>query len=249
MLSVSTIPSSFRLGLRSLLLSIGIVSSLAWPSQANHLLPLQLAAKPFSSTMCKRTTKETYIQIAVAKHQDIVIKKVPGQHIPQNSDQARKKDYVHYVTLPDLTDGLVTTGAIAFDHRHGIIFQMPALQKISRKGFITHLPDSQRVIAEKALNTFLHLHPIFNAAIAGCRPLPPHASYETDDETLRIETGKRLFTELVQEYNRNPLTSMANNHHESGKSEGFIDPEAGKGSNISYQAMNPLNFYVPTSYP
>lgn len=243
------IQTRFHSVLGSLLIGMGILTGMAWPVHANHLLPLQLAATPFSPSMCKKASKESYIQIGVAKHRDIVIKKVEGQHIPQNSDQANQKDYVHYVTMADLTNGEVTKGSIAFDTRHGIIFQKPKLQEMSRPQYITHLSETQRVVAQKALDTFLHLHPIFNAAIDACRPLPTRIAYETDDATLRIETGKHMFTKLVKEYNRSPLTSMAYNHHESGKSDGFIDPDAGNGSNISYQAMNPLNFFVPTSYP
>ena len=42
-----------------------------------------------------------------------------------------------------------------------------------------------------ALDTFLRLLPILNAAIDTCRPYPPSVTYGTDDEIDRIDKGRR----------------------------------------------------------
>ena len=172
----------------------------------------------------------------------------PGQHIPKKSDEARKKDYVHFVTLADLTNGRIQQGAIAFDQRHAVIFQGEQTRELSRAKFLSQFGRNQRIIVDLALNTFLRLHSIFNAAIDTCRPYPSRVTYGTDDEIERIETGKHTFKKLVKEYNDHPMPSGPLYDHESGKSQGFVDPEAGENTNISYQAMNPLNFYVPAVY-
>ena len=72
--------------------------------------------------------------------------------------------------------------------------------------------------------------------------------YETDDELLKIEKGQQTFMQLVQEYNAHPQPHRPLVRYETGKALGFVDPDAGK-PNISYQAINPLNFYIPTKYP
>lgn len=212
------------------------------------IFEFRLASKPFSPTMCKKLNKESYIRLHIARHRDIHIKMFPGQHIPKETDEARKKDYVYYVTLADLTNGRVQKGAIAFDQRHAIIFQVGETHGVSRLNFLSQFDENQQTIVDLALNTFLRLHPIFNAAVDTCRPYPSRVTYGTDDEIIRIETGKRTFKKLVKQYNENPRPPGPLYYHESGKSQGYVDPEAGKNSNISYQAMNPLNFYVPALY-
>ena len=216
---------------------------------ADDLFTFRLASKPFSPSMCKKTRNETYIRLIIAQHRDIILRKVPGQHIPQETDAARKKDYVHSVTLADLTNGLIKIGAIAFDHRHAVIFQDDYPEGISRTQFIAQFQKDEQTIIDKALNTFLRLHSIFNVAVDTCRPYPARITYDTNDEIERIEKGKIDFIQLVRQYNDDPTPIGPLFYHESGKSEGFVDPDAGKESNVSYQAMNPLNFYVPTSYP
>ena len=216
---------------------------------AEGLLPFQIANKPFSPTMCKKTMQGSYIRIVIAKHQDLVIRKVPGQYIPRDLDEARKKDYVHYITLSDLTNGHIVNGAIAFDTHHGIIFQNSHPDGISRPEYLAQQDLRLRPLVNQALNTFVHLHPILNAAIDACRPYPAKIAYETDDELLRIETGKHTYQNLVHRHNHRPVPKHFVIRYETGKVGGFVDPNAGKDSNVSYQAMNPLNFYVPTMYP
>ena len=216
------------------------------PVLAERLLPLQIADKPFSPTMCKKTLQGSYVRIVIAKHQDLVIRKVPGQYIPRDLDEARKKDYVHYITLSDLTNGHIVNGAIAFDAHHGIIFQDSQPNGISRPTFVTQQPQILRPLVNQALNTFLHIHPILNAAIDACRPYPAKVVYETDDELLKIEMGKYAYQNLVHRHNHRPMPKQLSTRYETGYTDGFVDPEAGKNSNVSYQAMNPLNFYVPT---
>ena len=199
--------------------------------------------------MCKKLNKESYIRLDVARHRNILLRKFPGQHIPKESDEARKKDYVYFVTLADLTNGGIQRGAIAFDQRHAVIFQGGEINGVSRSTFLSQFGKNQQVIVDLALNTFLRLHSIFNAAVDTCRPYPPRVTYGTDDEIDRIETGKRRFNKLVKQYNENPMPPGPLYYHESGAFQGYVDPEAGKNSNISYQAMNPLNFYVPGAYP
>ena len=199
--------------------------------------------------MCKKVNKKSYIRLHIARHRDILIKKFPGQHIPKESDEARKKDYVYFVTLADLTNGRVQKGAIAFDQRHAVIFQGDQTKGMSRTKFLAQFGKNQQILIDIALNTFLRLHSILNAAVDTCRPYPNRITYSTDDEIDRIETGKQTFKKLVKQYNEQPMWPRPLYYHESGKSQGYVDPEAGKNSNISYQALNPLNFYVPTAYP
>ena len=216
---------------------------------ANDVFEFRLASKPFSQSMCKKLKTETSIRLRIAQHRDIALRKVPGQYIPQETDAARKKDYVHAITLADLTNGLIKKGAIAFDHRHAVIYQQNHPKGISRTNFISQFRKEEHAIIDTALNTFLRLHSIFNAAVDTCRPYPARVTYDTNDEIERIETGKVTFIQLVRQYNEDPTPNGPLFYHESGTFQGFVDPEAGKNSNVSYQAMNPLNFYVPTSYP
>lgn len=225
------------------------MSALPFSVYAEHMLALRLAPTPFSPTMCRISKEDSSIRILVAKHQDLFLQKIPGQHQPKNTEEARKKDYVHFVTLADLTDGQIPGGAIAFDNRHAVIFDDTHPKGLSRPKFLAQLPENQHLIAEMAFNTFLRLHPVFNAAVDTCRPHPAFPDYGNDDHLLRIEEGKLTFKNLVQRYNKQPSSPKDLYLFESGTIGGYVDPEAGKGAKISYQAMNPLNFYVPTSYP
>lgn len=230
------------------LLVIGGVDSV-FAAHAQEISELKLASNPFSSSMCKKLGKDSYIRLRIAHHRDLVLRTVPGQHVPRNSDEARKKNYVHFVTVADLTNGRIQRGAIAFDQRHAIIFEGDQTQGISRAKFLAQFSPDERSTVTVALNTFLRLHALFNAAVDACRSYPPRITYDTDDEIDRIEIGKLTFTRLVKQFNAHPYPRGPLYHYESGQSEGFVDPDAGKHSNISYQAMNPLNFYVPSGYP
>ena len=232
-----------------LVMSLAGLTSLASPAYANPILSLHLAAKPFSPTMCKGYGSRASIRILIANHRDLVLKKIPGQHIPRDADEARQKNYVHYITMADLTNGKITNGSIAFDTRHSVIFEETHPTGISRPAFVAQQTTNLRPLVNQALNTFLYVHPILNAAIDTCRPYPAKVTYETNDEILRIETGKHTFLNLVYWHNKQPTPKPFIIPHEDGNTNGFVNPDAGKQSNISYHAMNPLNFYVPTSYP
>ena len=195
---------------------------------AHEIFDFRLASKPFSPTMCKKLKSESYIRLSVAHHRDIILRKVPGQHIPKESDEARKKDYVYFVNLTDMTNGLIHQGSIAFDYRHAVIFHDADSKGLSAEKFLAQFEKNQQPIVQIALNTFLRLHSIFNAAIDTCRPYPSRVTYGTDDEIDRIEAGKYTFNKLVKQFNNHPITSQPLFYHESGKSQGFVDPEAGK---------------------
>ena len=225
------------------------MSALPFSVYAEHMLALRLAPTPFSQSMCRISKEESSIRILAAKHRDLFLQIVPGQYKPKDTEKARKKDYVHFVTLADLTGGQIPGGAIAFDNRHAVIFDDRHPKGLSRPKFLAQLPENQRLIAEMALNTFLRLHQIFNAAVDTCRPHPAFPDYGNDDHLLRIEEGKLTFKNLVQRYNKQPSSPKNLYLFESGTIGGYVDPEAGKGAKISYQAMNPLNFNVTTSYP
>ena len=218
-------------------------------SYAEHLFVLKLEAKPFSPKMCKNMRRDAAIRVTVAHHRDIIIKRFPGQYIPEDPDRARRKNYVQSVSLKDLTNGRIQTGSIVFNSRHAIIMTDTHPHGLSRPQFESSVQPEDREIIEKAFNTFLRLHPIFNAAIDACRPHSNVVTYETDDEFLKIEKGRQTFMQLVEEYNIYPQPHGPLVHHETGKLMGFVDPNAGRYSNVSYQSMNPLNFYVPTTYP
>ena len=234
---------------------LAILGCLAWwlsaPSLglADDVFEFRLASKPFSQSMCRKLHTQTHIRLALAQHRAIVLRKVRGQYVPLERDEARKKDYVHSVALADLTNGLIRDGAIAFDHRYAVIFQGNHPKGISRSQFRSQFPKDEQPIVDIALNTFLRLHSLFNAAVDACRPYPARITYDTNDEIDRIEMGRLNFIQLVQQYNDDPTPTSPLFYHESGTSQGFVDPEAGKNSNVSYQAMNPLNFYVPKSSP
>ena len=234
-----------------LVIAVGllVINGLPAAVHADHVLPLRLAAKPFSPMMCKGKGERASTHIQVARHRDLVLKRVPGQYVPRNSEDARHKDYVHYLSMADLTNGRIANGAIAFDSRHGIIFQDSAPKGLSRPDFIKQQPREQQRLAQLALNTFLHIHRILNAAVDACRPYPTKIAYETDDKILRIEAGKLLYQRLVRQHNNHLSPQEFVIRHETGYVGGYVNPEAGVHSNVSYHAMNPLNFYVPTAYP
>ncbi len=116
---------------------------------------------------------------------------------------------------------------------------------MARKAFLENLEKSQRHIGERALATFLRLHPVFMAAIDTCRAYPPFATYGTDDEIDRIEAGRQTFTQRVLRYNKNPTFLPLVTVPDPRLDGGFVNPKGGFRANVSYQAMNPLNFYVP----
>lgn len=216
-------------------------------AQDQDLLSIRLDPRPFSPALCQRTGQHKSIRIQVAKHRDLIIREVPGQYRPSESGEARIKQYVHFLKLHDLTDGVVTSGAIAFDRDHAVIFTPDHHNGLARRKFIGTLPEPQQQIGEAALNTFLRLHPALNAAIDTCRPYPPFVTYGTDDEIDRIEAARQIFAKQVHQFNVMHKTSSTFALPESGISDGFVDPDAGRGTNVSYQALNPLNFYVPSN--
>ena len=213
------------------------------------ILPLRLDPRPFSPALCQSSGHDKAIRIQVAKYRDLVIRQIPGQYIPSASGEARIKQYVHFIRLQDLTDGVVTEGAIAFDRDHAVIFTAAHPKGLARSKFIVSLPEPQQRIGNAALNTFLHLRPALYAAIDTCRPYPPFVVYGTDEEIDRIEAARRTFAQRVHQFNSDPTASSAFTWHETGMSDGFVDPDAGIGTNVSYHALNPLNFYVPSKHP
>ncbi|WP_443147697.1 hypothetical protein [Nitrospira sp.] len=213
------------------------------------ILPLRLDPRPFSPALCQNSGHDKSIRIQVAKYQDLVIRRVPGQWIPAESREARIKQYVHFIKLQDLTDGVVTQGAIAFDRNYAVIFTAEHPEGIARSKFMASLPTSQQQIGDAALNTFLHLRQVLYAAIDSCRSYPPFVVYGTDEEIDLIEAARRVFAKRVNQFNNDPTALSAFTFHETGMADGFVDPDAGMGTNVSYQAMNPLNFYVPSQYP
>ncbi len=213
------------------------------------ILPLRLDPRPFSPALCQSSGHDKSIRIQVAKYRDLVIRRVPGQFVPSQSSEARIKQYVHFIRLQDLTDGVVNQGAIAFDRNYAVIFTAEHPEGVARSRFLTSLPEPQQGIGNAALNTFLHLRQVLYAAIDSCRPYPPFVVYGTDEEIDRIEAARRTFARRVHQFNSDPTASIAFTWHETGMADGFVDPDAGMGTNVSYQAMNPLNYYVPSKYP
>lgn len=213
------------------------------------ILPLRLDPRPFSPALCQSSGHDKSVRIQVAKYRDLVLRRVPGQFIPSESGVARIKQYVHFIRLQDLTDGVVTQGAIAFDRDYAVIFTEEHPEGIARSKFMASLPESQQRMGNAALNTFLHLRQVFYAAIDSCRAYPPFVVYGTDEEIDRIEAARRTFAQRVHQFNSDPTVLSAFTWHETGMADGFVDPDEGMGTNVSYQAMNPLNFYVPSKYP
>lgn len=230
---------------------VGLLFSLlleASPSYAESPapLPLRLDDRPFSPDLCTTTGGDRPIQLHVMRHRDVIINRVEGQYIPANPNQARTKEYIHYVTLKDLTDGIQEEGGIAFNRHHAVIFTPDHPKGLARQAFLNSLPSPQRALTERALDTFLRLHPVLNAAIDTCRPYPPFVTYGTDDEIDRIEAGRYTFAQRARAFNANSALLPRVDIPDPGLEDGFVDPSIGRRSNVSYHAMNPLNFYVPT---
>ncbi|MDH4194000.1 MAG: hypothetical protein OEW33_08435 [Nitrospirota bacterium] len=237
----------FRPALRLLLSAvIFLVSQGQGSAHEQDILHIRLDPRPFSPALCQSAGQDKAIRIQVAKYRDLTVRQVPGQYKPSELSQARTKNYVHFLSLHDLTDGVVTRGAIAFDRDHAVIFTPEHPKGLARRKFIDTLPQSQQQIGEAALNTFLRLRPALNAAVDTCRPYPPFVTYGSDDEIDRIEAARRTFAQRVHRFNTDPTTSPGFALPESGISDGFVDPDAGRNTNVSYQALNPLNFYVPS---
>jgi len=240
---------SFMISQPTLRLILSAVIFLASQGQGSaheqDILHIRLDPRPFSPALCQSAGHDKAIRIQVAKYRDLIVRRVPGQYNPSESSQARTKNYVHFLNLHDLTDGVVTRGAIAFDKDHAVIFTPDHPNGLARRKFIDTLPEPQQQIGEAALNTFLHLRPALNAAVDTCRPYPPFVTYGSDDEIDRIEAARRTFAQRVHQFNTDPTTSFVSPSPGAGKSDGFVDPDAGKGTNVSYHALNPLNFYVP----
>lgn len=211
-------------------------------AQSEEVFALRLGTQPFSSTMCKKIRPEENLRIQIAHHRDLVLRKVPNQVIPKPFEEARKKSYVHFLTFQDLTNGLIDQGAIAFDTKHAVIFSEKFPKGISRENYVRQLPPPLGIVANQALNTFLRLHPILNAAIDGCRPYPSQVTYGTDDEIAKIEAGKLAYRDLAKHYNAHPDPEQELIRHEQGTSGGFFDPRT-QGRRVSYQAANPLSFF------
>ena len=222
-----------------------LVGTFVFPVQATEIFRLQLDSKPFSYHLCKKSQNGGDIRIKVAQHRDLVIHQLPGQYIPDEPLAARSKDYTHFITLADLSNGELTIGNIAFRTDRAVIFTKTAPAGISRQAFMRILPSAKQPIANQALNTFLRLQPILRAAVDTCRPYPPTVTYDTDDEIDRIEAGRLTFHSLVEDYNKNPMPRRPLFLHETGMSDGFFDPEVRRKAKVSYQALNPLSFYVP----
>ena len=225
--------------------SLMLIMILASSAVAEEVFHLTLDSRPFSPGLCKKQEKGERIRIKVASHRDLVIQRIPGQYVPQNSGEARRKDYTHFMTLHDLSNGALLHGAIAFRNDQAIIFTENRPTGMSRRAFVSTLPARQQAIAVQALNTFLRLQPIIKAAIDTCRPYPPIVTYGTDDEIDRIEAGRSAYRTMIEAYNKNPTPQRPLFLYEAGMSEGFFDPEADHQKNVSYQAFNPLSFYVP----
>jgi hypothetical protein len=211
-------------------------------AQSDEVFALQLGTQASSTIMCKKIRPEENIRIRIANHRDLVLQKVPNQFIPQPFEQARKKSYVHFLALQNLTNGSIGQGAIAFDTQHAVIFSEAYPQGISREQFIAQLPSNHVTVANQAFNTFLRLHPILNAAIDGCRPYPSQVTYGTDDEIEKILAGRLAYRDLANQYNVQPSPQKELIRHERGTSGGFYDPRS-QGKRVSYQAANPLNFF------
>ncbi len=229
-----------KIGLGGMILA----GMLVQPIQAQEVFRLALDSRPFSPGLCKKQHRKTNIRIKAAQHRDLVIQRVPGQYIPENSQEARSKDYTYFITLNDLSNGALLQGAIAFRNDRAIIYTENRPTGMSRRAFVSSLHSSQQPIAIQALNTFLRLQPILNAAIDTCRPYPPSVTYGTDDEIDRIEAGRSAYHNMIEAYNSNPKPQHPLFIHEPGMSDGFFDPEVEQQHRVSYQAINPLSFYV-----
>ena len=243
----------FIISLSGLRLILSIVIFLVSQGQGSahnqDILHFRLDTRPFRPALCPTAGHDRTIRIQVAKYRDLIVRQVPGQYRLSESGEVRIKNYVHFLRLSDLTEGAITRGAIAFDRDHAVIFTPEQSKGLVRRKYIDTLPEPQQQIGEAALNTFLYLRPTLNAAVDTCRPYPPFVTYGSDDEIDRIEAARRTFAKRVHQFNTDPTTSSTFWLPEPGISDGFVDPDAGRGTNISYQALNPLNFHIPSKYP
>jgi hypothetical protein len=219
-----------------------LVSAETATAQLEEVFALRLGTQSSSPTMCKKIRPDENIRIRIANHRDVVLQAVPNQFIPQPFEAARKKSYVHFLTLQDLTNGSLIQGAIAFNTKHAVIFSEAYPQGISREQFINQLPSTLVTVGNQTFNTFLRLHPILNAAIDGCRPYPSQVTYGTDDEIEKIEAGRLTYRKLATRYNAHPQPQAELIRHERGSWGEFYDPRT-QEIRASYQAVNPLNFY------
>ena len=194
--------------------------------------------------MCKKIRPSDDIHIKVGNHRDLVLRVIENQFIPADPEEARKKSYVRAVTLKDLTNGIITTGAIAFTTNHAIIFTEEHPQGLARETFVDRLPVEHQELANRALNTFLRLHAVFNSALDACRPYPSKVVYGTDDEIEKIQAGRMQYRDLATDYNTHQRSHINFVRHTPGKSGGFVDPSL-NGKNVSYHAINPLVFFQP----
>lgn len=218
------------------------------PSVAHAMnpTPLHIPESAFHPGMCKSPHTNPEIRLPVAHRRDVLLRRVPGQYVPGDHEQARRNPYVYFLELADLSDGRLDDGAIAFIAEHAVIFTHQFPKGLSRPEYIAQLPRDQQEIAQQTFDIFLTLHPILNVLIDACRPYPAAVTYGTDDEFDKIEAAKRVYGELARAYNNGSLTPREN-PWEPGTFSGFIDPRA-NGPHVSYQAMNPLNFHeaLPT---
>jgi hypothetical protein len=141
-----------------------------YPVHAEEVFNLKRDSRPFSPGLCKKRHNETIIRIRAAQHRDLIIQRIPGQYVPENPTEARSKDYTHFLTLNDLSNGALNHGAIASWTDHAIIFTQTEPSEMSRETFLPTLPSAHQPIAIQALNTFLRLRPIINKDISDIRP-------------------------------------------------------------------------------
>ena len=181
-----------------------LVGTFVYPVYADEVFNLRLDSKPFSHYLCQKPQNGSDIRIKAAQHRDLVIHRLPGQYIPDDPLAARSKDYTHFITLADLSNGALRDGTIAFRSDRAVIFTKTEPAGISRQAFMRTLPPAKQLLAIRALNTFLRLQLILRAAIDTCRPYPPTVTYDTDDEIDRIEAGRLKFHTMVEAYNKDP---------------------------------------------
>ena len=139
-----------------------------YPIHAEEVFNLKLDSKPFSPGLCKKRHNETIIR--ATQHRDLIIQRIHGQYVSENFQEARSKDYTHFLTLNDLSNGALNHGAIAFRTDHAIIFTQTEPSEMSRETFLPTLPSAHQPIAIQALKTFLRLRPIINKDISAIRP-------------------------------------------------------------------------------
>ena len=96
---------------------------LAQPTMKDeNVFRMKLDPKPFSQGLCRTWESGETIKIRAAQHRDLIINRLPGQTIPTDPMHARSKNYTHFMTMQDLTDGKIAQGAIAFRQHQTAIF-------------------------------------------------------------------------------------------------------------------------------